>query len=139
MSGYPVIILLLKKFIITFFLKSFTKELNCFLGYFFNCLDTLYKEYLKKYTQEIEESENKTTLEEYYIEKKAVKRLCMLNDIYYSDSLFEAALKHSSNNTMFSSYMKVANILIMVSPSKAGALERILSIIFVIASQITLS
>lgn len=75
-----------------------------------SCLDTLYKEYLKKYTQEIEESENKTTLEEYYIEKKAVKRLCMINDIYYSDNLFEAALKHSSNNTMFSSYMKVANL-----------------------------
>lgn len=48
---------------------------------------------------------------EYYIEKKVIERICLMNDIYYNDSLFEAALKHSSNNTMLSAYMKVANLI----------------------------
>lgn len=34
-----------------------------------------------------------------------------MNDIYYNDSLFEAALKHSSNNTMLSAYMKINNLI----------------------------
>ncbi len=50
-------------------------------------------------------------VEEYYIEKKAIERICMMNDIYYNDSLFEAALKHSSNNTMLSAYMKINNLI----------------------------
>ena len=48
---------------------------------------------------------------EYYIEKKVIERICLMNDIYYNDSLFEAALKHSSNNTMLSAYMKVVNLI----------------------------
>lgn len=48
---------------------------------------------------------------EYFSEKKIIERICMMNDIYYNDSLFEAALKHSSNNTMLSAYMKIANLI----------------------------
>lgn len=35
----------------------------------------------------------------------------MMNDIYYNDSLFVSALKHSSKNTMLSAYMKIVNLV----------------------------
>jgi len=86
---------------------------NSFIPICKNCLENLYNEYLKKYERKIEESEdeNANDLESYYVEKKVIKRLCMMNDIYYDDGLFDAALKHSGNNTMFSAYMKVANLI----------------------------
>lgn len=73
------------------------------------CLEKLYHELETKYTKEIEESEHID--DENFIDKKIIKRLCMMNDIYYKDSLFESALKHSSSHTMLSAYMKIVNLL----------------------------
>ncbi len=96
------------------FYKSRSKiHLGCngFIPICKDCLENLYNEYLEKYEKEVEESENESAFEEYYAEKKTIKRLCMMNDIYYNDSLFEAALKHSNKNTMVSAYMKIANLI----------------------------
>lgn len=84
---------------------------NSFIPICKDCLENLYNDFLMKYESEIEESENQDDFEEYYAEKKSVKRLCMMNDIYYNDHLFDAALKHSNKNTMFSAYMKIANLI----------------------------
>lgn len=62
---------------------------------------------------ELQEAVKKAEIDapEYYIKKRAVERICMMNDIYYNDSLFESALKHSSNNTILSAYMKIVNLI----------------------------
>lgn len=96
------------------FYKSHSKihlGYNSFIPICKDCLENLYNEYLKKYEKEIEESEEKDAFEEYYAEKKTIKRLCMMNDIYYKDSLFESALKHSNKNTMFSAFMRINNLI----------------------------
>lgn len=78
-----------------------------------SCLEQLYDEYADKYIKEAEEAGIDIEEREYenYIEKKTIKRLCMMNDIYYSDKLFDSALKNSNKNTMFSSYMKIVNLI----------------------------
>lgn len=62
---------------------------------------------------ELQEAVKKAGIDvaEYYIKKRAVERICMMNDIYYDDSLFESALKHGCNNTMLSAYMKIVNLV----------------------------
>ncbi len=105
-----------KKGIENDFYKSHSKihsGYNGFIPICKNCLENLYNEYFEKYEKEIEESEDVDvgSFEDYYIEKKVVKRLCMMNDIYYDDSLFESALKYSNKNTMFSAYMKITNLI----------------------------
>ena len=47
------------------------------------CLEELYKSYLKKYK----------SLDYLAPEKMAIERICMIVDIYYSDKVFENALK----------------------------------------------
>lgn len=49
------------------------------------CLDKFYQSYLKKYK----------TLEYPNPERKAIERICMFLDIYYSDKIFDAAVKDS--------------------------------------------
>lgn len=98
------------------FYKSHSKihsGCNGFIPICKDCLENLYNEYFEKYEKEIEESEDidADSLEDYYVEKKVIKRLCMINNIYYDDSLFESALKHSNKNTMFSAYMKIVNLI----------------------------
>lgn len=48
-----------------------------------NCLDGLYQEYLKEYTD----------LEYESPKRKAIERVCMALDIYYSDKIFDAVMK----------------------------------------------
>lgn len=73
------------------------------------CLERLYRKLKSEYTKEIKKV--RLDVDEFYIEKKVIKRLCMMNDIYYDDSLFKAALKQSSSHTMLSAYMKIANLI----------------------------
>jgi len=47
------------------------------------CLDEMYQNYLKKYEE----------LKYINPDKKAVERLCMALDIYYSDKVFDSAVK----------------------------------------------
>ncbi|MCI9428437.1 MAG: hypothetical protein HFI81_11985 [Eubacterium sp.] len=52
-------------------------------------------------------------LKENEIEKLAIRRLCMMNNIYYNDSLFDAALKQIekfSTLDIIAAYMKIANL-----------------------------
>ena len=75
-----------------------------------DCLEDLYHEYMDKYSLEAIADGIDLKTNEYYVEKKVIKRLCMMNDIYYSDSIFNASLKHASKNTMLYSYVRVENL-----------------------------
>ena len=69
-----------------------------------NCINELYTYYCKKY-----EAENYT-----FPEKRAVKRICMAFDVYYSDKVFEdaiKALKKMPNMSVISSYMKQSHLI----------------------------
>ena len=87
---------------------------NCFIPLCKDCLEKMYNKYSEIYSKEIEkknmELDYEIELEEYYIEKKTIKRICMMNDIYYSDKVFENALK-SNTNTMLAAYMKTVNLI----------------------------
>ncbi|MCI9127413.1 MAG: hypothetical protein HFG28_09475 [Eubacterium sp.] len=48
--------------------------------------------------------------DEFFVERKAIEYVCGVTDIFYSDEVFNAALKHSSNNGMIASYMKISNL-----------------------------
>lgn len=54
------------------------------------CLDKLYQNYLEKYKK----------LEYASPDKKAVERICMMLDLYYSDKIFDSAVKQSENGKM---------------------------------------
>ena len=63
------------------------------------CLDSLYQSYLRKY-EELKYTNPK---------RKAIERMCMFLDIYYSDKIFDSALKSSevnTNVTLLSLYLK---------------------------------
>lgn len=95
------------------FYKSHSKihsGYNYFIPLCKNCWEKIYNEYSEKYLKEVEESKFGIELEEYYIEKKAIKRICMMHDIYYSDSVFDSAIK-ANNNTLISAYMKTVNLI----------------------------
>lgn len=67
------------------------------------CINEFYQYYCDKY-----EMENYV-----FPEKKAVKRICMVFDIYYSDKVFDSAikeLKRMPNMSVISSYMKVVHL-----------------------------
>lgn len=75
------------------------------------CLDKFYLTYLEKY-QELEYS---------HPDKRAIQRMCMVLDLYYSDKIFDSAVKDMEKRvskitdpgitiTLFSSYMKKVNM-----------------------------
>lgn len=81
-----------------------------------DCIKALYEQYRIQYknqfsvlgkTAEITEQTNK-----HDIEKLAIKRLCMAFDLYYSDSLFETALRNQENfhTDLLSAYMRMVNL-----------------------------
>lgn len=101
-----------KKGIENDFYKSHSKiHLGCngFIPICKDCLENIYDNLESELTAAIKKAG--VDVEEYYVEKKVIERICLMNDIYYNDSLFEAALKHSSNNTMLSAYMKINNLI----------------------------
>ena len=64
-----------------------------------SCLDEMYHHYLSKYKK----------LEYLNPERKAVERLCMALDIYYSDKVFDSAIKlleQKKEAVLFSLYLK---------------------------------
>ena len=71
----------------------------CKIPYCKGCLDKFYQYYLNKYE----------TLEYPSPERKTIERICMVLDIYYSDKIFDNAVKESetkTNATLFALYMK---------------------------------
>ncbi len=76
-----------------------------------DCMKILYEQYRMKYINQF--SVLGTEPEENEIEKLAVRRVCMTFDIYYSDRLFNAALKQIErfpSLDLVSGYMKIANL-----------------------------
>lgn len=65
-----------------------------------NCIEKLYQHYLELYTS----NQYKEP------EKKAVIRLCMALDIYYSDNIFDSALKktETKNTSLIAAYFTIA-------------------------------
>ena len=54
------------------------------------CLDKLYRDYLDKYKK----------LEYANPDRKAIERICMILDLYYSDKIFDSAVKQSEKDKM---------------------------------------
>lgn len=67
------------------------------------CLDEFYQNYLSEYTR----------LDYHNPDRKAIERLCMALDIYYSDKIFDSAVKESevrTDATLFALYLKQAKL-----------------------------
>lgn len=79
-----------------------------------DCLKILYEQFKIQYANQFSVLGMKPEeLKENEIEKLAVRRLCMVFDIYYSDRLFDAALKQIERFPtidMVTSYMKISNL-----------------------------
>jgi len=81
-----------------------------------DCIKALYEKYRIQYINQFSvlgKTAEMTEKNEHEIEKLAIKRLCMAFDIYYSDLLFEAALRNQekfSNLGLLSAYMKMTNL-----------------------------
>ncbi len=79
-----------------------------------DCMKILYEQYKVNYINQFSVlgMESKQ-LKEYEIEKLAIRRLCMIFDIYYSNRLFDAALKQIEKFPtldMITAYMRIANL-----------------------------
>lgn len=75
------------------------------------CLKILYEQYRIRYVDQF--SILGTEPEDNEIEKLTIKRLCMAFDIYYSDRLFDGALKQIERFPtldMATAYMRIANL-----------------------------
>lgn len=79
-----------------------------------DCLKILYKQFKIQYANQFSVLGMKPEeLEENEIEKLVIRRLCMIFDVYYNDSLFDAALKQIEKFLtldMVSAYMKIVNL-----------------------------
>ena len=79
-----------------------------------NCLKILYEQFKIQYVNQFSVlGTNSEELKEYEPEKLAVRRLCMVFDIYYSDRLFDTALKQIERFPtldMVTAYMKISNL-----------------------------
>lgn len=76
-----------------------------------DCMKVLYEQYRIQYMNQF--SVLGTVPEEKETEKLAIRRLCMTFDIYYSDRLFDTALKQIERFPildMVSAYMKISNL-----------------------------
>lgn len=74
-----------------------------------DCLRDMYDEYKEKYDLEIKS--DITIKDKFYSEKKAVRRLCSIIGIYYSDECFELSTSQSSNMNGFTAYMRTTNLI----------------------------
>ena len=79
-----------------------------------DCLKILYKQFKIQYANQFSVLGMKPEeLEENEIEKLVIRRLSLIFDVYYNDSLFDAALKQIEKFLtldMVSAYMKIVNL-----------------------------
>lgn len=69
-----------------------------------SCVDILYKKYVKKYKDDGHD----------FPEKDAIRRICMALDIYYSEGIFNTAVKNTEskpNMSLISSYFKIVQLV----------------------------
>ena len=87
---------------------------NSYLPVCKDCMKILYEQYRIKFINQFSALGMKPEeLKENEIEKLAVRRLCMTFDIYYSDRLFDAALRQIERFptlNMVSAYIKIVNL-----------------------------
>lgn len=69
-----------------------------------SCIEGLYKQYYKKYRDEGRKKP----------EQDAIRRICMMADIYYSDAVFNAAIKKTDNvqknTTIIAAYLQLVRM-----------------------------
>ncbi len=78
-----------------------------------DCMKILYEQFKVSCMNQFSVLGMKPKENEHKLEKLAIRRLCMTFDIYYSDRLFDAALKQIEKFSaldMVSAYMKIANL-----------------------------
>ena len=87
---------------------------NSYLPVCKDCMKILYEQYRIKFINQFSALGMKPEeLKENEIEKLAVRRLCMTFDIYYSDRLFDTALKQIKKFPpldMIAAYMRISNL-----------------------------
>lgn len=74
------------------------------------CLEQFYAEYIERYKRDFEAEGIDVSKDDWYVEKQAVKRICMITNIYYSDKIFETASKKCDKQDIFKSYIRTVNL-----------------------------
>lgn len=69
-----------------------------------DCLIEVYNQYLEKYAQKyVKETDEQ-------IEMRAIKRVCMLYDMYYSENIVKSAIKANKTTSLIQAYIKQINL-----------------------------
>lgn len=96
-----------KEYLETKYYNTYSKFFSSFgkIPYCKQCIENLYQEYYETYKKENSKD----------CEKRAIRRLCMALDVYYSDSLYDSSKKStkSRNNiniSPFAAYMKIVQL-----------------------------
>ncbi len=79
-----------------------------------SCLEVVYEKYLRKYKKEIETMQKEfgiDKVEEFYAERKAIRRICMMCDLYFSDIVFNSVIKQKKNLTAMDGLMRTQNLV----------------------------
>jgi len=74
------------------------------------CLTRLYLEYVDKYKRDIEAEQLDISADELYIEKLALKRICMITNTFYSESMFNLCTKDGKDK-IIDSFPRVRNLV----------------------------
>lgn len=69
-----------------------------------DCLEKLYDKYFDKYAEEYEEEDDEI------VEGKAIRRVCMMYNLYYSDTMLQSAIKSNKDSSLIKSYIKQINL-----------------------------
>ena len=70
------------------------------------CAEGLYKGYLGKYSNEFSDDVMNEELKFDYCSRRAIRRFCMMFDIFYDDNIFNLCLKEDNKLSMLVRYLK---------------------------------
>lgn len=73
-----------------------------------SCLSVIYNAYVEKY--KIDAKNSGVSYKDSYYQKKAIRRVCMMINMYYDDAIYDS-LTNDDEKTMFSSYMQKTGIV----------------------------
>jgi len=88
------------------------------------CIAKIYDDCIRMIEEEI--VSNDILVDGYFIERKAIRYICEINNLYFSDSLFEAAISQG-RDSMIKSYIKLLNLKQYKNKSYLNTLQESLS------------
>ena len=76
-----------------------------------DCLYDIYNGYIEKYKKEYEALEYKFEIEDdHYFERQAMRRICMILDVYYADRVFDSVLNAKNCVNILGTYFRNINL-----------------------------